>query len=189
MIVIVGVGALGSHLALAIRNLDVPLRLIDMDRVETRNTLSQAYPRQSVGKNKAAAMQQLMLLYGAKVEAIPHRLVQNNQAAMLGSASLIVDCVDNQETRLLIKTFAATNSIPCLHGAVDRDGSFGRVGWDPDFRIDPDPAGPQQPTCEDGRHLPFLYRVSSYLADAVQRHVRDGVQVSYNIFPQGVLRI
>ena len=55
-IIFCGVGALGSHGAMACRNLEATLCFIDFDRVESKNLLSQAYVKPSVGKNKAEAL-------------------------------------------------------------------------------------------------------------------------------------
>ena len=57
-IVIVGVGALGSHLVLLGRNWSARFVVIDDDRVEQKNTQSQFHSRMGVGRNKAQAMQQ-----------------------------------------------------------------------------------------------------------------------------------
>jgi tRNA A37 threonylcarbamoyladenosine dehydratase len=57
-ITIVGVGALGSHVVQFLRNLDVTLRLVDFDRVEAKNVMSQFYGQPNVGKNKAVALLQ-----------------------------------------------------------------------------------------------------------------------------------
>ena len=74
-LVIVGVGALGSHLALLLRNAGVPLVLVDFDRVEAKNTMSQFHTRMGLGRNKAQALQQsLKGLFGLDATAIPHRL-------------------------------------------------------------------------------------------------------------------
>ena len=51
-IVFCGVGALGSLTALLCRNLDAALAFVDFDRVESKNLLSQAFVKQSVGKTR-----------------------------------------------------------------------------------------------------------------------------------------
>lgn len=188
-IVIIGVGALGSHLVLLIRNLSASITVVDFDRIESKNTMSQFHTKQSVGKNKAHALQQMLNgFFGVRVEAVPHRLTADNLQQILGGADLIVDCVDNGETRVLIQSFATANNIPCLHGAVDANGSFGRVCWTESFKIDFEGAV-GTPTCEDGRHLPFLSRVSAYLADSVQRFVEQGQKVGYQVSPSGSFSI
>ena len=185
-IVIVGVGALGSHLLFFVRNLKASFTIVDMDVVETKNTMSQVHTKMGVGKNKAMAMQQTLNgLFGVRVNAVPHRLTKDNAKQLLGGADLVVDCLDNAASRQVIQDFVRANNIPCLHGALDPDGSFGRVCWDPDFVIDHEGAVGAA-TCEDGRHLPFIARVSSYLADAVQKFVEQKRRVAYQVHPGGV---
>jgi hypothetical protein len=40
----------------ACRNLDATLRLVDFDRVESKNLRAQAYTKPSIGKNKTTAL-------------------------------------------------------------------------------------------------------------------------------------
>ncbi len=190
-VVLVGAGALGSHLALLVRN-HVDLKVVDDDRVEAKNAMSQLHPLGSVGKNKALALQQtLKFLYGLRVEAVPHRLVDHNAAELLQDADLVVDCVDNGETRRIIQIICTRGQlgerIPCLHGALAAGGQFGQVCWTEKFVPDDAPAGAA--TCEDGEHLPFIATVSSLLALCVQGFVRRGEQRSFLVFPGGTKEI
>lgn len=188
-IVIVGVGALGSHLTLLIRNLPARMVVVDMDRIEKKNVLSQFHTNMTVGKNKADALKQSMQgLFGVKMDANPHRLTADNVEQMLGGADLVVDCLDNGVSRRVIQTYVRAKGIPCLHGALAPNGGFGRVIWDAGFTID-DEAGMGAATCEDGEHLPFIVNVSSYMAIAVQRFLKDGSTVGFQIHPGGVARI
>ena len=106
-----GVGALGSHAALLCRNFeDTKLRLIDFDRVESKNLLAQAFVKQSIGKNKAAALRlQLSNFYGVKVDAFGVRLGIDNINELLGPADLLVDCFDNAASRSLLSRYARDN--------------------------------------------------------------------------------
>ena len=127
-IVIVGIGALGSHTVLFLRNLKMILKLIDFDKIELKNISAQFHSKMGLGRNKAQALQQaLQGLFGVKVEAIPHKLTKDNADALLGGSALVLDCVDNAEARRVIQGCVRKHSIPCLHGALSADGSFGRV--------------------------------------------------------------
>lgn len=186
-IVIIGVGALGSHLVLLIRNLPgVSIKVIDMDRVETKNVMSQFHTKMGVGKNKAQALQQTLSgLFGIKVDAVPHRLTVDNVDALLGGADLVVDCLDNAASRQVVQDYVRKKGIACLHGALDPDGQFGRSVFDEMFVIDHE-GTVGAATCEDGRHLVFIARASSYLADSVQKFIEKGKKVGYQIHPGGV---
>lgn len=184
-IVIVGVGALGSHLILLTRNLKAQFVLVDFDRVETKNVMSQFHTKMGVGKNKTLALQQTLAgLFGIKVEANSNRLTVDNVKQLLGGADLVVDCLDNAASRQVIQDFVRANKIPCLHGALDPDGTFARVCWDETFVIDHE-GTVGAATCEDGRHLPFIAWASSLLAYATQQFVEKGVKVNIQGNPRG----
>lgn len=187
-IVFCGVGALGSTAAVACRNLDATLRLVDFDRVESKNLLAQAFVKQSVGKNKAKALQlQLQNFFGVKVEAFGVRLVEANAAELLGEGDLLVDCFDNAASRTLLSQFARAHDKACVHGALSADGTYGMVRWDEDFT--PDAEDNQgQATCEGGEHLPFIGIVAATLARTIQEFVADGERRSAMISRSGMQR-
>lgn len=187
-VVICGVGALGSAVVMACRNADVSWRLVDFDRVESKNLQSQAFVKQSVGKNKAQALKmQLQNFYGLKVEAMGVRLVANNTEELLGDAGLVVDCFDNAASRQLISDFVRARDIPCVHGALSADGTYGLVRWDEVFTPDPEDA-PGQATCENGEHLPFIGIVASVLARTVVEFTADGSRLNSMVSLSGVQR-
>jgi predicted ThiF/HesA family dinucleotide-utilizing enzyme len=185
-VVIVGVGALGSHAVLLSRNLPVELTIVDFDRVEQKNVLAQLHPKTALGRNKAESLRQTMLgLFGTKIAAIPHKLVDDNVEALLGRADLVVDCVDNGETRRRIQRYVREKAKPCVHGALSADGQFGRVVWDEVLAIDDeDSAG--QATCEDGGQLPFVGLAASVLAGVLQAFVERGERRSLHLSAAGI---
>jgi molybdopterin-synthase adenylyltransferase len=175
-IVFCGVGAIGSMAAVLCRNLEATLVFIDFDRVESKNLLAQAFVKPSVGKNKAEALKlQLLNLHGVRAEAFGVRVTRDNVAALCGSADLLVDCFDNQASRVLLSDFARTANKPLVHGALAADGTFGLVRWDERFVPDAeDTAG--QATCEGGAHLPLIGQLGATLARAVQDFVKHGAR-------------
>jgi len=179
-IVVVGVGALGSHLSQFLRN-EGDLFLIDFDKVETKNTLSQFHGKTSVGKGKFASLQQtLTFLWGIKTQGSPHKLTSDNVAQLLGSADLVVDCLDNSASRRVVQDYVRAQKIPCLHGALSGDGTLGRAFWDENFMIDTETVT-GAPTCEDGGRLPFIALVSSYMALSAQTFLATGRKVSWQV--------
>ena len=187
-IVFCGVGALGSTAAVACRNLDATLRLVDFDRVESKNLRAQAFVKASIGKNKAVALKlQLANFWGLNVEAFGVRLVEHNASELLGDADLVVDCFDNIASRRVISEFARANAKPCVHAALAADGTFGLVRWDE--RFVPDAEDVQgQATCEGGEHLPMISLLSAALARAIQDFAKDGAQHDAMVSLSGVLR-
>ena len=188
-IVIVGAGALGSHLLLFLRNLEDSICMVDFDRVEARNLTAQFHTKMGAGRNKAQAIQQALVgLYGKRIDVVPHRLTDDNADVLLGDADLVVDCTDNIAAREVIQTFVRAHDIPCLHGALSADGGFGRVVWDAVFVPDAEGA-PGAPTCEDARALPFYGMMGAFMAGAVRRFLDDGDQTSYQLVPAGIVRL
>lgn len=207
-IIVVGVGALGSHVVQFLRNQDSSIRIVDFDRVEQRNVGSQFHGKPNVGKAKVASLQQTMnFLFGRKIETTPHKLTADNVGVLLKGSDLIIDCLDNALGRRLIQQYVraapvaidmkvdtATGKgvgksvmLPCLHGALDANGSFGRVVWDSNFVPDEEGA-PGAATCENGEHLPFIAIVAAHIAYAAQLFLKDGRQVGFEISPGGAIR-
>ncbi len=188
-VVIVGVGALGSHLVPLLRNCAKIVVAWDFDKIEAKNLMSQFHATTGLGKNKAVALQQSVnFLFKQKIGAVPHRLEEGNKDLLrnyhASRLDLVVDCVDNAATREVIQRYVRAEGVPCLHGALAENGEFGRVVWDEDFVIDSE-AGLGAATCEDGQHLPFISIVSSYLASSVQTFLDTGKKVGYSISPRG----
>jgi predicted ThiF/HesA family dinucleotide-utilizing enzyme len=171
------------------RNCGATLRVVDFDRVEQKNTASQFHSKSTVGKSKVQGLQQTMqFLFGTRIETIPHKLVSDNVREILGKADLVIDCLDNGASRRVIQGFVREANIPCLHGALAADGSFGRVVWDEGFKID-DEAGAGAATCEDGEHLPFIGIVSAYLAQATRAFLKDAKKLGFHVHASGANRI
>jgi hypothetical protein len=175
-IVVCGVGALGSTAAVLCRSLKAELRLVDFDRVESKNLTAQSYVKQSLGKNKAEALKaQLWNFWAVKAEALPVRVVADNVAQVCAGAQLVVDCFDNRAGREVLSAHARATGLPLVHAALAGDGRFGLVRWDERFAPDAeDQAG--QATCEGGEHLPFIGLLSAALARTIQDFLEDGTR-------------
>ncbi len=185
-VVICGVGAIGSHAAMLCRNLDATLVLIDFDRVESKNLLSQAFVKPSIGKNKAEALKlQLLNLYGIKSESFGQRLTAENVETLLQGADLVIDAFDNLKSRELVSAHARERALPLVHAGISGDGTFGLIRWDERFVPDAeDHEG--QATCETGEHLPFLGLLAAALARTVQDFLGAGVRRDSFVTLQGV---
>lgn len=184
-VTIVGVGALGSHVAQLLRN-EAHINVVDFDRIESKNLLSQFHSKIGNGKYKALALQQMMnYLWGTRIGAITNKLERTN-LALLSTGDLVIDCVDNVTARQLIQAHCREHKVPCVHGGLAADAQFGRVVWSE--RFVPDEADAGAPTCEDGAALPFIGIVSAYLARAAQMFLRDGVRAGFEISPGGAIR-
>jgi len=187
-IVFCGVGALGSTAVLYSRNLDAELRLVDFDRVESKNLAAQWFVKQSVGKNKAEAIRlQLANFYGAKAEALGVRLGAHNAAQLLEGCDLAVDCFDNADSRIVLAEAARARGLPLVHAALAADGTFGLVRWDERFVADREDT-PGQATCEGGEHLPVIGLVGATVARAIQDFCARGARHDYLVSLSGIVR-
>lgn len=191
LITVVGVGALGSHLIQFLRNENVLISAIDFDRVEQKNIAAQFFSKGQIGKLKSQAIRDMsVFLWGNKTIPCTSKLTQDNVEALLGldNDSLVVDCLDNGVGRRLLQDHVRKYNIPCVHGALAADGTYGRIIWDKDFEVD-DETVAGQATCEGGEHLPFIGLVSCLLAKSVQTWVHEGKHIGYLVNPRGVTRI
>lgn len=194
-IVVVGVGALGSHVVQFLRNVDADITVVDFDRVERKNVASQFHAKASVGKGKVVGLKQTMnFLFGKKINTIPHKLTTDNVETLLKDVDLVIDCLDNAAGRRVVQDWCGPacgpsgegSRIPCLHGALDAAGSFGRVIWSKDFVIDEEGAEGQA-TCEDGEFLPFITITAAFLARSAQLFLEQDQQVGYTVHPGGAV--
>ncbi len=187
-VLVVGVGAIGSHAALFLRNA-AHLRICDHDKVESKNVLSQFHPKQGVGKNKTVALAGAALyLFQTAMAAIPNKFSAVNADALLAGVDLVLDCTDNGAARRDIQAACQRLGVPCLHGALSADGTFGRAVWMEHFRIDNESADAQA-TCEDGENLPFHALAGAQVALIAQRFLNRGERISAQFTAQSWLRL
>jgi molybdopterin/thiamine biosynthesis adenylyltransferase len=188
MITIIGAGALGSHVVLMLRNLEEEIRIVDFDKVEQKNIMSQFHTKMSMGKNKAQALvQSIAGLFGVRIVSTPYRLTDSNVGSILVDSTLVIDCTDNIAARDLIQYHCKEFKYPCLHGALSADGQFGRVMWTELFA--PDEESGDGATCEDGEHLPFIASVASRIAIEAQGFLKHGNKRSFHITPASHMRM
>lgn len=189
-IVIVGAGALGSHLVLLARNWKHPLTVIDFDRVEQRNVQSQFHTAMTLRLAKTASLQRSMQgLFGRQIQAFPREVNPDNVAALLGEAALVIDCTDNLKARQTIQTFVREKGIPCLHGALSAAGDFGMAVWTEDFLPDSEAGLGGGHTCENGDQLPFFALAAAQVTLVAQEFLATGQKRSYQFTAHSVLRI
>lgn len=182
---IVGCGSLGSHCALLLRN-EAALRLIDFDRVEAKNLMSQMHGKIGVGKNKALALDGLLrLTFDIRSIITTTKLTVDNADAVLKGADIVIDACDNADGRRACQVGARAVDVPCLHGGLAANGEYGMVRWDDDFIVSDASAG--VPTCENGEHLPFNAQVAGWMAMAAQRYLRAGEKRGFAVTPTGVM--
>ena len=167
---------------------EAQLRLVDFDRVESKNLSAQWFVKQSLGKNKAeAARLQLANFYGVKAEAMGVRLGAHNAAQLLDGCALAVDCFDNADSRIALSEAARAANVPLVHAALAADGTFGLVRWDERFTADREDVEGQA-TCEGGEHLPMIGLMGAVLARTIQDFIARGDRHDHQVSLSGVMR-
>jgi hypothetical protein len=179
-ITVCGVGALGGNLAETLARMGFArLRLVDRDRVETRNLSTQPYLRAEVGVPKARALANtLYRAVQAKVEPVVAELAAKNARELLKGGALIVDCFDNAAARGAVSAWARRASVACLHVGFGSDGLYGSGTWEPEYIVPRDTPGDP---CDYPLTRPFALLIVALAARSIVRRLLDGQQVSFEV--------
>ncbi|MFC2070393.1 ThiF family adenylyltransferase [Chloroflexota bacterium] len=128
-VVVAGVGGLGSPSSIYLAAAGVgTIRIIDRDKVELSNLNRQIlHWDRDIGRNKVdSAIEKLTQLNKEiKIEAIEETIDEKNVFELVDGFDVIIDAMDNLETRYLLNRAAIKNQVPFIHGAVY--GLEGRV--------------------------------------------------------------
>lgn len=137
-ITICGAGALGANLTEnLVRAGFGQLKIIDRDRIEERNLSTQPYYRSDVGAFKAKILaNNLYRAIGTKVEAEAKELTAANAPQLLKGSGLIVDALDNSQSRQIVKDYAKQAEAPCLHVGLSSD--YAEIIWNDVYRVPSD---------------------------------------------------
>jgi molybdopterin-synthase adenylyltransferase len=126
---IAGAGGLGSPVAIYLAAAGVGrIRLCDYDQVQLSNLNRQIlHGEEDLGRAKTASAKEklLRLNHGLKVEAVNEVISENNVLELIDGCDVIVDAMDNLQTRHILNKAALEKKKPLFHGAVY--GFEGRV--------------------------------------------------------------
>jgi len=129
-VAVVGVGGLGSPVAYYLAAAGIgTILLIDEQTPELSNLNRQIlHWEEDIGKNpKPLSAKWKLERFNSdiKIETFVGRLTEENIDEVLDGVDVIVDCLDNFETRFLLDDYAHRKRVPLVHGAVE--GTFGQV--------------------------------------------------------------
>ncbi|QDA30402.1 adenylyltransferase [Thermococcus indicus] len=129
-VAVVGVGGLGSPVAYYLAAAGIGrLLLIDEQEPELSNLNRQIlHWEEDLGKNpKPLSARWKLERFNSdiEIETFVGRLSEENIDGVLEGVDVIVDCLDNFETRFLLDDYAQRNRVPLVHGAVE--STFGQV--------------------------------------------------------------
>ncbi len=97
-VAIVGVGTIGSHLALTLARMQVALELYDHDTIELHNLATQSYTARDIGAYKVDAVKRQIEAIGAE-EGMVHANAEKFTAETRIPTTFLVSCVDSIEAR------------------------------------------------------------------------------------------
>ena len=121
-IALIGVGTIGSHLALTLARMQVPFTIYDPDTIEAHNIATQAYTRRDIGRYKVDAIAKQcedigaenVIGMGLRFDNPPNPLVHPSEHPY----DIIVSCVDSMDARREIAvTIIETGVSTLIHDA------------------------------------------------------------------------
>lgn len=123
-VAIVGIGGLGSPVAYYLAAAGVgELLLIDEQTPELSNLNRQIlHWEEDLGKNPKAVSAKWKLERfnpDIKIKTFTGKLTEENIDSIIKDVDVMVDCLDNFESRYLLDDFAQRRGIPFVHGAVE----------------------------------------------------------------------
>jgi len=126
---VIGCGGLGGYIIEMLGRLGVGyITAVDGDAFEESNLNRQILSDTvSLGNKKAIAAKERMEKVNPLIEvtAVTKRLTSSNGRDILYGADVVVDALDNIETRLALETLCEELGIPLVHGAIA--GWYGQV--------------------------------------------------------------
>lgn len=122
-VLVVGLGGIGSTCASYLASAGIGfLRLCDSDKVELSNLNRQIlYSTNNLGQSKVIQAQKRLsaLNPDITIQTVNERLTQKNAAEYVKDCHLIIDCLDNHESRAILNIISVELRIPFIHGAID----------------------------------------------------------------------
>jgi molybdopterin/thiamine biosynthesis adenylyltransferase len=120
---IAGAGGLGSPVALYLAAAGVgSLRICDSGEVELSNLNRQIlHGEDRIGANKALSAVKMLRAINPAVQVVPlaDTITGDNVESLIGEAGLIIDCLDNFQTRYILNDHAVKSSLPLVHAGVN----------------------------------------------------------------------
>ncbi|MBD3229090.1 MAG: hypothetical protein GF329_12955 [Candidatus Lokiarchaeota archaeon] len=129
-VAIIGAGALGNYVSAGLIGLGIGnIEIYDFDEIEIHNLNRQSlFIEEDVGENKAEILSQRLKERNGEIniQGFSEKIAEKNVSTLLENSDLIIDAVDNLETRKILSRFCLIKDKPLIHGATSADG--GQVG-------------------------------------------------------------
>ncbi|MFW6151233.1 MAG: HesA/MoeB/ThiF family protein, partial [Chloroflexota bacterium] len=122
-VLIAGLGGLGGPAAVYLASAGVgTLTVTDTDRVDPTNLNRQIlYSEEDIGREKApvAAEKLRKVNPHTHIEPVQDTLVPENAGHLVTSVDVVIDALDNMETRLVLNSACVSHHIPLIHGGIN----------------------------------------------------------------------
>jgi molybdopterin/thiamine biosynthesis adenylyltransferase len=121
-VLVVGCGGLGGMVIECLARIGVGhLRVVDGDLFEASNLNRQILcSTMNLNRHKTLAAKQRVMAVNplVEVDAVQANLTMENAADLLADCDVVVDCLDNIPSRLVLQEAAKNAGLPLVHGAV-----------------------------------------------------------------------
>jgi len=179
-ILIAGLGAIGSNLAMSLIA-DCKKHeyyLLDRDSVEPRNLQAhtQTYLKEQIDMPKAKALRIniynfLAVEAGASEWDVISSTERHRHALPGEPFDLIIDCLDNFQGRKNLVDYSQKNNCECLHIGFSPQFTF-EICWNKSYEVPPDISGLD--ICQLAGASSFVKYVASLASSVVQDFLRNG---------------
>jgi len=126
---VVGGGGLGGYIVEILARVGVHhITLVDYDVFEPNNLNRQLFCEEAlINMHKADAAQQRVAKVNSNVKfsAVKEKLTIHNAARLIHGHNIVMDALDNIESRLILGNACSAQNIPMIHGSIA--GWYGQV--------------------------------------------------------------
>lgn len=128
-IAVIGCGGIGGAAIEMLARMGIgELTIIDEDQFDFSNLNRQLMSNTNVlGLSKSEVTKEKIRLTNpyTKVTAFNDRLTEKNIDKIVNGCNIIIDALDNIETRIILSRYSQKNNIPLIHGAIH--GTMGQL--------------------------------------------------------------
>ena len=128
-VLVAGLGGLGSPASIYLACAGVGhITIVDCDSVELSNLNRQIlYWDENIGEKKPISALQKLAKLNPSIEVIPlfERITEKNAREIIKEANVVIDGMDNLETRFILNSACVAEGVPFIHGGIW--GFFGEI--------------------------------------------------------------
>ena len=122
-VLIIGVGGVGQTVSnFLVTNGVINLTIVDFDKVEISNLNRQILVTENdIGKYKVDIVKKALLSRNSTshIDIVNKRVTKDNIESLIEDVDLVIDAVDNWETKLVISDACKSKHVPFMHIGVD----------------------------------------------------------------------